>query len=465
MAVGGRLAYIHDDWDFEMTSSPFQDPVETISFKIKKTHTAHLHILGIYRPESGSLPFRRMISEFMDSSPQNTYILGDMNIDISSFSSNAKILKSLLLQHNYTQVIQSATRITDKTKTLIDLIITNSPDKQCESNVITTGIADHELIYTIRSKSSKEQTCPKVIKVRSIKNLNPEAINKFIEQGPWWSFSLNSNVDNCFNIFTEIIKIAFDKFAPEKSMRVKRHGPRTPIIKKLISERDNSKLKCNESPESWEHFRQLRNKCVKLIKIEKAKELENIAANNDNPSKSHWKLFNEEIGRKQSESTIKSINNSNLNQILTCNQEIADYFCDTLTTESPNLIDSPNDFTNPDWTPTSQCEKLADFSFSLSEIRSTIKKLKNYKAPGIDGVTPEMLKIVSPSISPILCYLLNLSSEQAIYPQCLKETIITPVYKKKGAKNDAGNYRPISVVPVIAKVYENLICNRIVMHL
>lgn len=76
-----------------------------------------------------------------------------------------------------------------------------------------------------------------------------------------------------------------------------------------------------------------------------------------------------------------------------------------------------------------------------------------------------MLKIVSPSISPILCYLLNLSSEQAIYPQCLKETIITPVYKKKGAKNDAGNYRPISVVPVIAKVYENLICNRIVTHL
>lgn len=420
---GGLICYIKEDWEVELITSPFQHPVESISFTMMRNHMAHLTITGIYKPEAGSLAFRRMLDDYLDTSPPNTYILGDMNVDVSSQSLNSRILKSLLLQHNFTQLIKTATRITETSQTLIDLIVTNSPDKQCDSGVISTGIADHELIYTIRSKS-KVTNIPKVINVRSIKSVNSEKLNKYITAGPWWAFNMNSNdVDNCFNLLNATVQMAFDKFCPKKTMRVKRNGPRwwTPTINKLLKTRDAAKPKNTNSPQERDEFRKIRNQCVRAVREEKSKQLEKLAEENENPSKSYWKLFNEEIGRKQSESTIKSMMNENTSQLLTENKNIADYLCDTYSTESPQIHGSVNNFTNSNWTPSSQChDKLNEFSFSLQEIQSAIQKLKNYKTPGTDGVTPEMLKIISPSVSPILEYLFNLSARTGIYPQYLK---------------------------------------------
>lgn len=118
------------------------------------------------------------------------------------------------------------------------------------------------------------------------------------------------------------------------------------------------------------------------MREEKANQLEKLAEENDNPSKSYWKLFNEEIRRKQSEPIIKSFLNENTNQLLTNEKVIADYLCDTYSTDSPTIHNSANNFTNPNWSPSTQTDsKLAEFYFSREEIQSTIKKLKKYKAP------------------------------------------------------------------------------------
>ena len=64
---------------------------------------------------------------------------------------------------------------------------------------------------------------------------------------------------------------------------------------------------------------------------------------------------------------------------------------------------------------------------------------------------------------------LSLNSHLCINTSCIpeewEEAIITPIYKKKGFRQDIDNYRPISVLPPIAKEFERLICDQIYFHL
>ncbi len=63
-----------------------------------------------------------------------------------------------------------------------------------------------------------------------------------------------------------------------------------------------------------------------------------------------------------------------------------------------------------------------------------------------------------------LCYVLNLSLEQGIFPEKLKYAVVTPIYKN-GERNKMGNYRPVSVLPAFSKVYERVMYNRLLLYL
>ena len=59
--------------------------------------------------------------------------------------------------------------------------------------------------------------------------------------------------------------------------------------------------------------------------------------------------------------------------------------------------------------------------------------------------------------APILSVIFNKSTRKGVFPKNLKIGKICPVYKGKGSKSDPDNYRPVSVLPVIARVIEKLI--------
>ena len=70
-------------------------------------------------------------------------------------------------------VINEPTRISERSSTLIDLILTTNVDKFSESGIIHKGTSDHSLIYAIR-KGAKIRMQPKVIQTRSYKHFQPE---------------------------------------------------------------------------------------------------------------------------------------------------------------------------------------------------------------------------------------------------------------------------------------------------
>ena len=68
-------------------------------------------------------------------------------------------------------------------------------------------------------------------------------------------------------------------------------------------------------------------------------------------------------------------------------------------------------------------------------------------------------------ISDILTKIINLSFETGIFPSALKLVKVIPVFKNKGSNQDYNNYRPISLLSNVDKIFEKLVHRRIVSFL
>ena len=97
-------------------------------------------------------------------------------------------------------------------------------------------------------------------------------------------------------------------------------------------------------------------------------------------------------------------------------------------------------------------------------IAQTIKKMKDNKSPGVDGIPPKVLKEIVEQISTPLAKLFILSLEEGIVPSEWKEGNITPLFKK-GSRNKPENYIPVSLKSVVCKLLETLIRDHMVEFL
>ena len=97
---------------------------------------------------------------------------------------------------------------------------------------------------------------------------------------------------------------------------------------------------------------------------------------------------------------------------------------------------------------------------SISEVESVISNLPTGKSAGLDGITNELLKKSSIHISPILCSLFNKIFESGHFPTKWSQALIIPVYKQGQIKNPK-NYRGISLLSCVGKVFTKLLNKRL----
>ena len=93
------------------------------------------------------------------------------------------------------------------------------------------------------------------------------------------------------------------------------------------------------------------------------------------------------------------------------------------------------------------------------EINTIINNMKN-KAGSVDNINTKILKISVNYIIISLEYIFNLSIEKSIWPDNLKSAEVVPIHKA-GSKSCISNYRPISLISNMAKIFEKIVNNRL----
>ena len=104
----------------------------------------------------------------------------------------------------------------------------------------------------------------------------------------------------------------------------------------------------------------------------------------------------------------------------------------------------------------SEGEKLGQLVVTPEVVASKINNMKENKSPGVDGISPKILKEIVEQISMPLAHVFNMSLQEGIVPLEWKEANIIPLFKK-GSRNKSVNYRPVSLTSVICKLLETII--------
>ena len=81
-----------------------------------------------------------------------------------------------------------------------------------------------------------------------------------------------------------------------------------------------------------------------------------------------------------------------------------------------------------------------------------------------DGISSELLKLITGDISKCITLIINQSWHSGIFPDKLKIAKVTPIHKKGDIKLIT-NFRPISVLPVISKIFKTVISDQLSHYL
>ena len=136
---------------------------------------------------------------------------------------------------------------------------------------------------------------------------------------------------------------------------------------------------------------------------------------------------------------------NDINNWINDNQEVIS----PLPTVDLSLLDGQNSFTAP---------------ITLAEVKTDITHVKK-RAPGLTGMTREVIRKLPNSVLRAVTALFNASLALGYFPQALKSAVVIFILKPGKDPTDPASYRPISLLEILAKILEGILNARLIMHL
>ena len=214
------------------------------------------------------------------------------------------------------------------------------------------------------------------------------------------------------------------------------------------------------TPVNREAYRVQRNFVKHLSRTSHRSFLNSLSATLSSPDRPSLHQFIRNQCRGTSRAPIQYLTDSNGNR-----QHDVKAIADTLNKQfvSSGIPEDPN-WVIPSLSPAPELSApLTRVVTTTATVCKHLKLLKNCKSPGEDGIPNEVLKWLAPSLSYPLCLLFNMSYRTGVFPSVWKSAVIVPIYKK-GQRSQAGNYRPISLLPAVSKVCERIFFESLYCH-
>lgn len=225
-----------------------------------------------------------------------------------------------------------------------------------------------------------------------------------------------------------------------------------------------------ERPGLWKTFSEFRNKYKKLMRTKSAAYYKNMIDDLTVSSAKLWKKLNPYLNpNKKNGANYTDIAGSN--PYFTAQDMVnafSNFFASILNNIKFCSLSESRSYIKNHLNSSSELNSLLNaapsFSFeniTIESVSDALKKLDPCSSPGIVGIDSRILIHCAVELAPYLTQLFNKCLQSGIIPNEWKTAYITPILKPKSKKTLVSNYRPISLLPPIAKVFEGLIARQI----
>lgn len=418
--------------------------------------------IGVYRPPNGSAEvffskLRTCLEEVVDSfSFEEICIAGDFNIDMSKNSPNTRDLLEIMSDFGMYALFTQPSRVTHDASTLIDNIYSNIIEV-FSAYSIEPHISDHRG-QILRSEFRHVE--PEASTKKLIRKMKPKNISRFmksLEEETWSHINPGDTAEQTFSKFWIKFLNYFESSCPEKLVRLRMNGKKNGIRwNKEIREMKNHLDALSIIKEVKRDAASIRayNACRKLyrekiIDLKKQRNIRMVEGASDK-NKAVWNIIRNATSQKK-QAYSKEIRPDVLANYL-IQLGVGDIRDNHQKTACPLSLQKNID------------KNMENSIFmkeaTANEIMEISKKMKPKDSKDIYGMSSNLLKNIMPSIAEPLGLVFTRCLNEGHFPEQLKMSKVVPLFKG-GKKSKPENYRPISILPALSKVFETLIKNRI----
>ena len=448
-----------------------------------------LVLLGVYYRPPGQYAADRdlfideldlSITKALECNPKTLIITGDFNDRCQSWNTDHSDsdlglrLVNILSQNNLFQLINEPTRVNNVSESLLDLMITDSPGYVLNSGILPPiSTSDHSVVFCTFSISHRVDH-PFKRKIWDFKKANFEDLNKAALDAPFnTGFDVFDDINDMASFWTDLFSGLCKDFIPCRDILVRPKDKPwvTCKIKQLLRQRNRA----------WKRFKRFSNKIrpftyTEFITLERLymfyKRKRNTAVNalrssmrsyfskirseldsNDINPKKWWNLSKRFLGSKLNQSIPPLLENGT---VISSNAEKCEVFNNYFANQC-KLPHEDDPMPLPDFSYRTDA-RLSEFQIDENDVKKVLQSLKSSSATGPDGIGNLILKNTASGLSPSLTKLFNLSLAVSCFPDSWKISNTCPVFKKND-KQAKSNYRPISLLCNVSKVFERLIFN------
>ena len=456
---GGVGLYIKDHLKFKVRTDINQHDttIEHLWIEVKNARNVSFLVGVFYQPSSVNADkevwvdkIDTLLSHVTTSWNETIVIAGDTNIDISKETVVSKKYLQILEHHGMKQHIEKPTR---KGSKLIDHISSNL-DKIIDNNVLPCDeISDHDAPYVILN-IRKQRFEPRFKMIRNEKNFDTESFLADVSMLPFTAVYAVECPDEQLDIFNEIFLSCLEEHAPLVKQKVTR--PPAPWLKDLNVENEKNRknllrniAQTSNSETDLIEYRKSRNNVKKLIKSTKSNFYKK-ALSSKRP-KGVW-------------NTINRILHPNPQRI-SADPDVINQFFNTTAKRLLGSNPKPEHLLREHIDTLPDTDTMLHFNpVTYNDVRKAILSVRQDCSTGHDNIPSKYLKMSIDFIVSPVCHIINQCIQSNHFPNQWKISRISPIPKISNP-NEPSDFRPISILPILSKVYERLIMHQMVSFL
>ena len=394
---------------------------------------------------------------------KHVFALGDFNVNLlASDTADARSFCMLLKDLNLTQLVTKPTH-PHPVSSLLDLAITSASAESVQVTVLSHLVADHYPII-IRPSAPRVRHSPSVIRSRPWYRIDWNAFSLSVLNADWECFYSATSVNDKLSCFMHIWNAIAETHCPVVRRTVRRPDCpwlRDSAVREVMEERDAARRAwtVSRSVTDRQLYRQLRNKAKLLLASARKSYLAEMLHSDPRRFWTRLKQFGADFSSRSSATPPDEarLSADQLNEhFAAVGARVA-----AEATQAASLIGASEAGPRPYRVPASA---FTPHCVTLPELSNVIGKLSTSRAVGVDDMPIFAIKGCFPVIAPHILHLINTSISTQTFPDAWKVATVTPVHKS-GDSCIPGNFRPISILPVLSKILEKVVCLQLTSYL